>query len=464
MIRNSEAQGSFEYMLLIAGAVVIAIVVVVLILGITNAGTETTNESMTKWEEIFTGGGGNGGETGGGECWQYKRTITLSPSTPESDFQVKVELTTSNFDYSNANSDGSDIRFYDSTGNELNYWVENWDTSGTSTIWVKVPTAGTSTIDMNYGNSVALSESNKNATMNFFETGTLSLSTTIDGGVVQTVNLGHSYSSPAVVAYIATRAGGQSVDVRVRNVGSSSFEIFMEEPDDGGHAAETVNWIVVESGSWKGIDEQLRIEAGTPSITSVHTEGTFFGGETVTFSNSFSSTPSVLATLNTYANGAFMSDHTHSLTTTDFIVQQEAAGSGSTSSSETIGWIAFSRNTGTNDGINYKVGYHPTDGDNDGVDNTAETISYSFGGNPSLVIQGSTGNGGDGYWARGAGTFSSTSANFYAEEDQVGDTERNHIDEAFSWVAFYSQGDSAVVKYSTSEPSASIGAETTNIC
>jgi len=101
--------------------------------------------------------------------WQYKRSISLNPATPQTDYQIKVELTTSNFDYSHANSDGSDLRFYDGSDTELSYWIENWNPSGTSTIRVKVPTASTTDIFMYYGNSSASSVSNGNNTFEFFD-------------------------------------------------------------------------------------------------------------------------------------------------------------------------------------------------------------------------------------------------------------------------------------------------------
>ena len=394
-----------------------------------------------------------------------RRPIVIGPATSIADCQVLVRLDTITMGnpYDNVNASGSDIRFTDIYGNILHYWIEYWDNTDTSRIWVKIPDVGTDLIYMYYGNSSATSMSDKDSTMNFFETGTLTLSNSIDGGTTQFVNFSKKYVNPVVVAYIPTRNDNQSVDVRVRNVNSDSFEIFMEEPDNGNHGSETVCWFVFEAGSWIGIDEQLRIEAGTHSTSSVHTEHSSFGGDTITFANPFSATPSVFATLNTYSNGAFMSDHTASISTTYFLLQQEAGGSGSSASNETIGWAALSRNSGINDSVSYDIGYHNTDGDNDGVDNPpAEQISYSFSGTPALIVQGSTPNGSDGYWARGGGTYSNTSADFFAEEDQVGDSERSHIDEAFSWSAFYPTGVSAVVKYTSSQSHAGIGNEQKN--
>ncbi len=422
------------------------------------------NDNIQNCDEV-------GVDCGGLDClscspipgWSFRQEINISNTAGDlTDYQVKIQLNSSNFDYSKANSTGKDIRFTNSTDDQIDYWIEKWDTTGNSYIWVKVPfleSNTNTTIYMYYGNSSASSASNRTNTMNFVGTGQLTNPGTIDETGVITVDLSHSYNNPVVVAYIATRGGGQSIDIRARNVGSNSFELFEEEPDNAGHNDETNNWIVAESGSWIGIDGELRIEAGTHSTASVHKGGNSFGGDTVNFENSFSSTPSVLATLNTYNNGAFMSTHTHSLSSTDFLVEQEAAETGISASTETIGWITFSRNSGTNDGISYEVGYHPEDNDYDGVSNSAESVFYSFGGNPSLVIQGSTPTGTNGYWARGAGTFSDTSANFYAEEDQKGDSERWHVDSGFSWATFYTQGSLAVHKYTSPEPTYTIGSE-----
>ncbi|MEA1959341.1 MAG: DUF2341 domain-containing protein, partial [Chloroflexota bacterium] len=406
-------------------------------------------------------------DPGWGTDWEYRMLIEITDNSGSTltDYQVPILIDTATFNYSKARPDGGDIRFGTTSGIDCDYWIEEWNATSESTIWVKVPsipTSGTTSIYMYYGNASVTSTSNKNNTMNFFETGSLVSAGTIDEVGVYNISLTKSYDNPAVVAHVATRGGGQSIDVRARNVGSSSFEIFEEEPDDEAHNDETLNWIVAESGSWIGMDGQLRIEAGAHSTSSVHVGGNAFGGDSVSFDNSFNSTPSVLATINTYNNGAFMSTHTHGLTNTSFVVQQEAAETGKSASTETIGWIAFSGDAGTNDGINYEIGYHSQDGDTDGVDNTAESISYSFAGNPCLVVQGSTTGGSDGYWTRGAGTFSSTSANFYAEEDQVGDTERSHADEGFSWAAFYPQGSVVTVrKYASTEPTVNLGQEET---
>jgi len=101
--------------------------------------------------------------SGGGD-WKYYREITIKENSGKTltDYQVLIELNSANFDFSKAKSDGSDVRFVDSEGNELNYWIEEWR-AGKAKIWVKVPLIpanGEAKIRMYYGNPSALSSSN----------------------------------------------------------------------------------------------------------------------------------------------------------------------------------------------------------------------------------------------------------------------------------------------------------------
>ena len=108
--------------------------------------------------------------------WLYANIITIdnsSNSNALTDYQQRIDLDSSNFDFSLANSDGSDIRFTDDSGDNLiPYWIESWDSVGqTAVIWVKVslPASGEITIYMYYGNSGASSASNGDNTFKFFD-------------------------------------------------------------------------------------------------------------------------------------------------------------------------------------------------------------------------------------------------------------------------------------------------------
>jgi phosphodiesterase/alkaline phosphatase D-like protein len=101
--------------------------------------------------------------------WTDSTLVTLSHSTPSTDFQIPLKFNNSNFNYSKANPDGSDIRFEDNNGKKLFYWIEKWNDSGSSIVWVKAEDKGTSQIKMKYGNRFAMSESNGDSTFLFFD-------------------------------------------------------------------------------------------------------------------------------------------------------------------------------------------------------------------------------------------------------------------------------------------------------
>jgi hypothetical protein len=104
--------------------------------------------------------------------WSYRRAVDLSPATTVADYQVLVTLTTAimGSPYANVQPDGSDIRFTAADETTLqDYWVESWDSSGTSRIWVEVTAPGTSTLYMYYGNATASSASDGDATFDFFD-------------------------------------------------------------------------------------------------------------------------------------------------------------------------------------------------------------------------------------------------------------------------------------------------------
>ena len=100
----------------------------------------------------------------------YERTIVLSVPTPAPDFQVRVDLTPATFDYTRVLPGGADLRFLDSTAiTSFSYWIETWSSTGTSTIWVKVPTAGTSSLLMRYGTDATAPASDGTSTFLFFD-------------------------------------------------------------------------------------------------------------------------------------------------------------------------------------------------------------------------------------------------------------------------------------------------------
>lgn len=103
--------------------------------------------------------------------WSYKQEIIISSVYILIDYPIKIELNKDNFDFSLANSDGSDIRFTLLDDTLLDYWIESWDnTLKKAIIWVKVPSIQYKTkIYIQYGNDDASSTSNGSNVFDFFD-------------------------------------------------------------------------------------------------------------------------------------------------------------------------------------------------------------------------------------------------------------------------------------------------------
>jgi len=222
------------------------------------------------------------------------------------------------------------------------------------------------------------------------ETGRFVLDDSIHEGVVHRVEFRHTYVQPVVVAYIATRNGGDSYEVRVKDVTSSRCDVFGVEPKGGGHSSETVVYLVIEAGSHH-LDSGGYVMAGTVSTSSVHRDYGDFGGEHVNLAG-FNDTPTVLHTMNTYNNEAFCTSVASSVSEDGFDVQQEAAGTGVGVTSEVIGWVAFQAGSFKR----YKAA-NGKDGSNDGLPDSPHVIHFQqyFTSSPDILVK-SQSNSGDG--------------------------------------------------------------------
>jgi len=98
-----------------------------------------------------------------GNAWEYRRQIKFNNQEggDVQHFPVLIKLEhLVNFEYSHAQPNGFDLRFTDSDGTTLlDYEIERWNQTGSSYIWVKVPTidgsSDTDFIYMYYGNPTA---------------------------------------------------------------------------------------------------------------------------------------------------------------------------------------------------------------------------------------------------------------------------------------------------------------------
>ena len=217
----------------------------------------------------------------------------------------------------------------------------------------------------------------------FFETGETSVSTTVDNGGWVTVNLQKTYVSPVVIAGPVTHNNGNSLSVRVRNAGSTSFQIGMQSPCESYNRynnttpppantcptsawqSETIQWLVIEQGTWE-FPDNTKVEAYLHNTSTIRSK---FGGnsnnaDTISYSHTYTQAPAVLHTVNTFNDANWISTTAWGSTggrnnppgTTGFRLALEGAEATTSHGSEAIGWLAIERGTGTNLGNTYAAG------------------------------------------------------------------------------------------------------------
>jgi len=103
----------------------------------------------------------------GGGIWIHSRDLTISnPGAVLSDYQILVSLSGAAFP-TGAKADGSDVRFTNSRGGELAFWIEEWNSSAQrAKVWVNVTSipAGASAMRMWWRNAGVGSVSDGDAT------------------------------------------------------------------------------------------------------------------------------------------------------------------------------------------------------------------------------------------------------------------------------------------------------------
>lgn len=136
--------------------------------------------------------------------WAYGAEIQFNGLTTgmQTDIPLLVTFDASRpgFSYSQfASATGADLRFTDATDSvPLDYEIENWNPSGISTVWVKVPALSASTtIHAYWGNAAAMSASTANVWSNDYA-GVWHLTQPVTGATSNTAVAGSGVVGPAL--------------------------------------------------------------------------------------------------------------------------------------------------------------------------------------------------------------------------------------------------------------------------
>ncbi|MCR4315020.1 MAG: hypothetical protein NUW37_01585 [Planctomycetes bacterium] len=258
----------------------------------------------------------------------------------------------------------------------------------------------------------------------------------------QTINFGNAYLSPVVIASVPTYNETDETVVRVRNISGSSCQMKLEEVSnrDGVHGNETVGYLVVEEGDWD-LDGTIRLQAGTVDTNAAVKAGT--GNWTnISFATAFSGTPAVFSTVQTYAEAYPTKTRQRNATTTNFDVSLEEDDGGDTIHlAETIGWVAVTQGTTTNNGSLAEF-----DRTADAVTHNwyNQTFSQSYGAAPVFIANLSKYDGSDVSGGR-IQNLAAGSVDIKCEEDTIADAEINHTGEEFSFFALENAGEITAV-------------------
>ncbi|WP_370301836.1 hypothetical protein [Pseudooceanicola sp.] len=245
-----------------------------------------------------------------------------------------------------------------------------------------------------------------------------------------TVTLQHSYDNPVVVAFVATQNGGQPVNVRVSDVSGKELTLHLQEPNylDGWHANETVNYLVVEAGSWILPDGTV-LEAGAQTSSKLSPQGF----ETVTFAGDFGNAPVILSQVQSFNGSDFVTTRQQGATAEGFqlTMQEEEARNSGGHVAETLGWVAIEAGSGNVDGFDWVAGRQAGVTDAEALVDLGAALPG--GGNAIAAL--SSFDGKDTAWVRGDGA-TATGFAVSVEEEKSRDSETNHIAETVDYFAF----------------------------
>ena len=286
----------------------------------------------------------------------------------------------------------------------------------------------------------------------------ISTQDTYDLATFDTINFDVPFDTPPVVFALPTSEGGNSANLRIKNVSTSGFEITITEPSewDGPHINMTFAYLAIEPGVHQLPDGTL-IEAGTLDTTTEQVGANFMtmgAWDSLTFSAAFASPPALLTQVQTMANEAgnppggtsqpFLTVATSAVTASGASIALERSENttGTVAVNETIGYVAFSSGVASNlfDSTGTSVLYE-TVGSSAGISrwsNGCTTVNFTntFPSPARTFASKVTRTDSDGGWLRTCGIPTSSAARLTIDEDIFFDSERSGTAEPASLVAF----------------------------
>ncbi|MBU1118375.1 hypothetical protein KKH43_00650 [Patescibacteria group bacterium] len=320
------------------------------------------------------------------------------------------------------------------TASQVNSQITSFDTS-TGIIMFKAFLSSDGTYDVLLDNIDITAE---------IETITMEVGEVTTDETWATVSTANTYTSPVVTALYEEQTGSNaaySVSTRVRNAGSNSFQIRIEDPSGADLGDSRVRYIVMEEGAWDM--GSTKVEAHKESIATVARKNNWIG-DNKGYDQTYASNPLVLHQVMSDNDTRWIESWVSSQgnkndppNTSGFQIAMNAAevAASYAHNPEILGWIVVQ--AGQDDSI---------DGNNFRTRITGDTVRGHANGcynqnygttfiSPYVVADQETMDGGDGGWLVEC-ALSGTAVGVHVEEDQEGDPDRSHTTEIAAYVVF----------------------------
>lgn len=282
-----------------------------------------------------------------------------------------------------------------------------------------------------------------------FEKGTL----TNVGSAWQSVSLSQTFNSPVIVASVEVPGTSTLPAVtRIDNVSGNGFDIRVQNPSDVALSGYTVHYMVFDEGLYTLGAHGIKMEAVTANA-SITAGASNWVLESRSYQQNYTN-PVVLGQVMSYndpdwssfwAAGASRSSAPSSGAFS--AGKQVAEDSDGTRNTETIGYVVIEAGSGQINGVDYQAALGADIVQ--GVGDVSNTYNYALSGfgTPDVAILSTAGeDGGNGSWPVLFGATPLTAGNLQlaVDEDQIGDSERNHTTEEVAYIVFEGQIDQSI--------------------
>ena len=264
------------------------------------------------------------------------------------------------------------------------------------------------------------------------------------GSTWQTVLLPQGYTNPVVIASVEMNNTQLPAVTRIRNLGTMSFDIRIQNPSDASLSGYDVHYLVAEAGSYTLAEDGITMEVR--KVTSTLTdENNSWAGQSIGYLQSYSN-PVVLGQLLTENDAGWSvfwaSDGTQGnppSAASLYVGKHVAEDTNVVRADELLGIIVVEAGSGSAGGIDYQAGV--TADNIMGLVDSGAPYGTSLSISATNAVLSSTGmDGGNGGWPALDDRLAlpGTQLGIGIDEDQIADAERNRTTDQIAFFAFVS--------------------------